>query len=147
MPICLSPGGQMTTQGDSRLETLLVGTVDGIFAFARSGGSWTQRGHFLSGEHISAIIEEPSTKTLFAGTFGSALHVSSDGGKSWERRDNDLRGMEIYALAAHSIGGRPRIYARARPPPLFRGDAPGKNGGETTAPRAVPRAARRGCPR
>jgi len=138
MPICLSPGGQMTTRGDSRLETLLVGTVDGIFAFDGGGGSWTQRGHYLSGEHISAIIEEPSTKTLFAGTFGSALHASTDGGKTWERRDSGLRGMEIYALAAHSIGGRPRIYAGTQPAHLFQSDDLGKSWSELTALRDVP---------
>src|SRR5690349_5260145 len=91
MFICLSPGGQMTTQGDARRDTLLVGTVDGISSFARSGASWRQNGHFLPGEHVSAIIFEPESRTLFAGTFGAALYASTDLGKSWERRDRGLR--------------------------------------------------------
>ena len=93
----------MTTQGDARRDTLLVGTVDGIFAFARSGAAWKQNGHFLSGEHVSALLFEPESRTLFAGTFGAALHASGDLGKSWERRDRGLREMEIYTLASQKI--------------------------------------------
>ncbi len=131
----------MTIVGDTRSDhdILLVGTVDGIFEFfSDDGGPWSQGGHFLPGEHISAIIEEPSTKTLLAGTFGSALHASTDGGKTWERRDNGLRGMEIYALAAHSIGGRPRVYAGTQPAHLFQSDDLGKSWSELSALRNVP---------
>lgn len=138
MPICLSPGGQMTTQGDSRSDTLLVGTVDGIFAFALNGNNWNQYAHFLPGEHVSAIIVEPSSNTLFAGTFGAALYASSDRGKNWERRDNGLRGMEIYSLAAQTIGGKPRLYAGTQPAHLFQSDDLGKRWSELTALREVP---------
>ena len=38
MFICLSPGGQSITQGETPKEKLLVGTVDGIFAFHKRNG-------------------------------------------------------------------------------------------------------------
>jgi photosystem II stability/assembly factor-like uncharacterized protein len=138
MFICLSPGGQMTTQGDARRDTLLVGTVDGIFSFARSSAAWSQRAHFLPGEHVSALLFEPESRTLFAGTFASALHASSDLGKTWERRDRGLRDMEIYSLACQKIGGQTRLYAGTQPAHLFQSDDLGKSWSELTALREVP---------
>jgi photosystem II stability/assembly factor-like uncharacterized protein len=138
MFICLSPGGAMTTEGDARRDTLLVGTVDGIFSFARGGATWNQYGHFLPGEHVSAIIFEPESRTLFAGTFGAALHASSDFGKTWERRDRGLRDMEIYTLASHTIGGKTRLYAGTQPAHLFQSDDVGKSWSELPALRQVP---------
>ena len=41
---CLSPGGQSITQGEVAKDKLLVGTVDGIFAFQKRGGSWESQG-------------------------------------------------------------------------------------------------------
>jgi photosystem II stability/assembly factor-like uncharacterized protein len=138
MPICLSPGGQMTTVGESPIDTLLVGTVDGIFSFARGGAPWTQREKFLPGEHISALLFEPSSGTLFGGTFGEALFASSDLGRNWERRDRGLGGMEIYTLACQEVAGRPRLYAGTQPAHLFYSDDLGKNWTELPGLRQVP---------
>lgn len=138
MPICLSPGGQMTTVGAAPEELLLVGTVDGIFSFARSGGTWTPRDKFLAGEHVSALMFESSSRTLFAGTFGEALHASVDMGRTWERRERGLRGMEIYSLACQQIAGRPRVYAGTQPAHLFYSDDLGKNWTELAGLREVP---------
>ena len=95
MFICLSPGGQMTSGGAAATDALLVGTVDGIFSFARSGSGWAQRERFLSGQHVSALLFEPSSKTLFAGTFGAALFASGDLGRNWERRDTDRKSTRL----------------------------------------------------
>jgi photosystem II stability/assembly factor-like uncharacterized protein len=138
MFICLSPGGQMTTQGDARRDRLLVGTVDGIFSFARTGAAWGQRDCFLRGEHISALLFEPESRTLFAGTFGGALHASSDLGKTWQRRDQGLRGMEIYTVACQNVGGKTRLYAGTQPAHLFESGDLGKSWSELTALREVP---------
>jgi photosystem II stability/assembly factor-like uncharacterized protein len=128
----------MTTAGDTPEDLLLVGTVDGIFSFARSGGTWARREKFLAGEHVSALLFEPSSKTLFAGTFGAALHASSDLGGRWERRDSGLRGMEIYSLGCQEVAGRPRLYAGTQPAHLFSSDDLGRSWTECTALREVP---------
>jgi photosystem II stability/assembly factor-like uncharacterized protein len=138
MFICLSPGGQTTTVGESPNDTLLVGTVDGIFAFARGDGSWGPQQRFLPGEHISAILFEPSSRMLFAGTYGEALFASKDIGKSWERRDQGIGGREIYTLAAQLVGGRPRLYAGTQPAHLFYSDDLGQNWTELPGLRQVP---------
>ena len=69
MFICLSPGGQSITQGETPKEKLLVGTVDGIFAFHKRNGSWEGQGTMVPGKHFSSIIFEPLTQTLFGGTY------------------------------------------------------------------------------
>ena len=138
MFICLSPGGQMATHGGTPMDTLLVGTVDGIFSFARGGSGWARRDRFLPGAHVSAIIFEPSSRTLLAGTFGAALYASGDLGRNWERRDNGLRGMEIYTLAAQQVGGKPRLYAGTQPAHLFYSDDLGQSWSELAALRQVP---------
>ena len=77
MFVCLSPGGQMVTTGESPKDKLLVGTVDGIFSFARSGDSWASQETLLPGKHISTILYEPATRMLFAGTYGAGLYATS----------------------------------------------------------------------
>ena len=42
MFVCLSPGGQLFTNGETQTDKLLVGTVEGIFSFQKSGGAWAQ---------------------------------------------------------------------------------------------------------
>ena len=40
MFVCLSPGGQSLTVGESAKNKLLVGTVNGIFSFVKNNGGW-----------------------------------------------------------------------------------------------------------
>jgi photosystem II stability/assembly factor-like uncharacterized protein len=138
MYICLSPGGESLTVGETANSKLLVGTVDGIFSFLKSNGSWQHQGTFIAGKHISAIIFEPLTQTLFAGTYGPEIFTSSDKGNTWERRDRGLGEFEIYSLARQLVGGRPRIYAGTQPAHLFYSDDLGKSWTELPGLRQVP---------
>jgi hypothetical protein len=56
MFICLSPGGQSLTSGESQKDKLLVGTVGGIFSFQKSGAAWAQQETMVPGKHFSSII-------------------------------------------------------------------------------------------
>ena len=138
MVICLSPGGQAITVGELPKELLLVGTTRGIFSFARQSGSWSPQETFLPGEHISALLFEPSSRTLFAGTYGEALYASKDLGRNWERRDKGIGDLEIYTLAFQEVGGRPRLYAGTQPAHLFFSDDLGRNWSELSGLRQVP---------
>ena len=120
MYVCLSPGGQCLTQGETASDKLLVGTVDGVFPFHKENGSWQRDAVHLSGKHASSIIFEPTTETLFVGTYGCEIYASTDQGRTWEKRDSGIGEKEIYSLG-HPDGERQtqglrRHAARA---PLF----------------------------
>ena len=59
MFVCLSPGGQSLTVGESAKDKLLVGTVNGVFSFRKNNGGWNRQETMLPDQHISAIIFEP----------------------------------------------------------------------------------------
>ena len=138
MFVCLSPGGQSLTTGESPKDKLLVGAVGGIFSFQKNGATWTQQKTMVPGKHFSSIIFEPTSKTLFGGTYSCEVYASSDLGKTWERRDHGIGDREIYSLAAQSVGGKPRIYAGTQPAHLFYSDDLGKSWTELPGLRQVP---------
>jgi photosystem II stability/assembly factor-like uncharacterized protein len=138
MFVCLSPGGQSLTQGETTKDKLLVGTVDGIFAFQKRGGLWQGAGTMVPGKHFSSIIFEPNTKTLFGGTYSCEIYASADLGKTWERRDKGIGDKEIYSLATQVVNGRPRVYAGTQPAHLFYSDDLGKSWTELPGLRRVP---------
>ena len=119
MFVCLSPGGQSLTVGESAKDKLLVGTVNGVFSFRKNNGGWNQQETMLPDQHISAIIFEPSTQTLFAGSYNGKIFASGDSGKSWEQRDQGIGGKEIYSLASQLVGGKPSVYAGTQPAHLY----------------------------
>jgi photosystem II stability/assembly factor-like uncharacterized protein len=138
MFICLSPGGQSLTVGETAKDKLLVGTVNGIFSFLKNNGRWDQRETMLSDQHISAIIFEPSSQMLFAGSYNGKIFASGDSGKSWEQRDHGIGDKEIYSLASQLVGGRPRVYTGTQPAHLYYSDDLGKSWTELPGLRQVP---------
>lgn len=138
MVICLSPGGQTITVGDLPKDLLLVGTARGIFPFVRQDGSWNPKETLLPREHISALVFEPSSRMLFAGTYGKAIYASGDFGQNWEKRDRGIGNLEIYTLAIQEVGGRVRLYAGTQPAHLFFSDDLGQSWTELAGLRQAP---------
>ena len=138
MFVCLSPGGQLLTHGETAGDKLLVGTVDGVFSFRRDDGSWRQDNVHLPGKHVSAVIFEPKTGTLLAGTYGREIYASSDQGGTWEKRDSGIGDKEIYSLATQLVEGKPRVYAGTQPAHLYYSDDLGKSWNDMPAFRQVP---------
>ena len=138
MYVCLSPGGQLLTQGKIACDNLLVGTVDGVFSFHQEDGSWEQDAVHLSGKHASSVIFEPTTETLFVGTYGREIFASRDRGQTWEKRDSGIGDKEIYSLATQLVGGKPRVYAGTQPAHLYCSDDLGKSWTELPGLRQVP---------
>jgi photosystem II stability/assembly factor-like uncharacterized protein len=155
MMICLSPGGQTITVGQRPSEQLLAGTTDGIFAFVRRNGSWTLRERFLTGEHISSLLYEPRSETLFAGAYAGEyegaprsgagrrpLYASADLGKSWEPRGEGISERNLFTLNLQTLGSQARLYAGTEPAGLYFSDDLGKSWTELPSLRAAPGAER-----
>ena len=84
MYVCLSPGGPSLTVSERAQDKLLVGTVDGVFSFLKRNGAWEHQGTLLPGRHISAILHEPASGMLLAGTYSCEIFASADSGQTWE---------------------------------------------------------------
>src|SRR5687768_9465998 len=101
MAVGLSHGGTNVYSAAKPSSELWVATQDGLVCFEReSDGAWRESRQALRGQHISAIIFEPQSGTIFAGAFFGTIHASSDGGKTWERRDNGMPVHDVYSLAS-----------------------------------------------
>jgi photosystem II stability/assembly factor-like uncharacterized protein len=138
MFVCLSPGGQSLTTGESQLNKLLVGTTEGIFSFQKNGASWSKQETMVPGKHFSSIIFEPATQSLFGGTYSNEIYFSADLGKTWERRDSGIGEKEIYSLASQIVNGKARVYAGTQPAHLYYSDDLGKSWTELPNLRNVP---------
>ena len=151
MIVSLSPGGQTITAADRPSERLFVGTIDGIFSFARQNGSWVLRDRFLPEEHVSALLYEPWSETLFAGTYAGdyegsphagnerwPLYASRDLGRSWEKRGEGISQRNFFTLNLQRHGERARLYAGTEPAHLYFSDDLGKSWSELPALRALP---------
>ena len=119
MAIGLSHGGSNVYSAPRPSRELWVATQDGLVLFEHENGAWRETRRALRGQHISAIVFEPSRGTIFAGSFFGSIHASSDGGKIWERRDNGMTIHDVYSLAATSVDGQVRLYAGTQPAHLF----------------------------
>jgi hypothetical protein len=77
--------------GESAKDKLLVGTVNGVFSFVKNNGGWNRQETMLPDQHISAIIYEPSSQTLFAGSYNGKIFASGDSEKLGAKRSRDRR--------------------------------------------------------
>jgi photosystem II stability/assembly factor-like uncharacterized protein len=142
MIICLAPGGQTTTIAASPTDLLFVGTIDGIFRHHRENDLWVRGDHILQGEHISALLFESESKTIFAATYRGALYASTDLGKTWENRNSGIHQPNIYTLNVQDLRDRLRLYAGTELAHLFYSDDLAKTWREHSALRSVPGADR-----
>lgn len=138
--VCLSPGGPGLYATDSPSRELLVGTLDGVILFDISGPGLAAeiRRRSLRGMHVSALMSIPDKNLIFAGTHGSGLYVSGDGGRTWERRDHGIRFSDIYTLNFVRAGEELRLYAGTEPAHLFVSRDSGHEWQEVPSVRGVP---------
>jgi photosystem II stability/assembly factor-like uncharacterized protein len=66
---------------------LLVGTRKGLFVFERNNGKWSVTQTAFLGDQVPMVLSDPRNQSLYAalnhGHFGSKLHRSTNGGKTW----------------------------------------------------------------
>src|SRR5687768_10405220 len=107
MAIELSHGGTTIYASHLPSNEILVGTREGAITIARDGfeSEWKIARRTIPDKHISALIAEPESGLVFAGAFHGGVHVSADGGKSWEQRSNGMTQNNVYSLAARRVDG------------------------------------------
>jgi photosystem II stability/assembly factor-like uncharacterized protein len=137
MAIGLSHGGTTIYSSPSRSNEVLVGTREGIAIIARAGSAWQVAHRALTDRHISAIIMEPESGLTIAGAFHGSVHVSADGGRTWEPRGNGLTQTNVYSLASARVDGHARLYAGTEPAHLFMSDNLGLHWTEVPSLRSV----------
>src|SRR5689334_7756930 len=115
MAVGLSHGGSNVYSAPERSRELWVATQDGVVLFERENGKWREAHRALRGQHISSIIFERTSGTMFAGAFFGTIHASSDGGKTWERRDNGMPVHDVHSLASKTVASKVRVYAGTQP--------------------------------
>ena len=140
MAIGLSHGGTNVYSATERSHQLWAGTQDGLVLFERDGGKWREAQRVLRGQHISSIIFERTTGTMFAGAFFGSIHASADGGKTWERRDNGMPIHDVYSLASNVVDGKVRVYCGTQPAHIFLSEDLGAHWRELPSMREVPSA-------
>ena len=139
MTLTLSHGGDSTFKCSAPSNEILVGTKEGIVRLAReaAGQRWQPDERWLADKHIHALLIEPASGAIVAGANEGSVHVSEDGGATWERRDHGLTEPDVYCMAAARTNGSSRIYAGTEPAHLFYSDDLGRNWHELPALRSV----------
>ncbi len=140
MALGLSHGGTTIYSSPSRSNEVWVGTKEGIVVIERDarGGGWRVAGKFLPDKHISAILTEPDSGLTFVGAFHGSVHVTGDGGRTWEKRDSGLTEHDVYSLACVKQNDRTRLYLGTEPAHVFYSDDLGMNWTELPNLRSVP---------
>jgi len=139
MAICISHGGTTTYRTQSPASEILVGTVDGVTILRRNiDGAWRIRAKALAGLHIHALLIEPSSGWVFAGAHKGSIHVSQDGGETWEKKDRGLTTADVYCLSSAVIGGKTKVFAGTEPAHLFASEDLGESWQEIKSLRSVP---------
>jgi photosystem II stability/assembly factor-like uncharacterized protein len=119
MAIAVSHGGTNIYSAPEPSREVLVGTKDGIAILARDNGGWKLVHRALTDQHISSITFERQSGTIFAGAFWSSVFASTDGGYTWERRDNGIRFHDVFSMNVGTYNGKPRVFAGTEPANLY----------------------------
>lgn len=139
MAITLSHGGPTIFRSSAPSQHVLVGTIEGVVCMAREsdGSGWQVVHRALMDQHIHALLIEPDSEMIFAGVNHGGIFASSDGGQTWERRDQGLTVPDVYSLACVRLDSGPRLYAGTEPAHLFYSDDLGAQWTDLPALRAV----------
>jgi photosystem II stability/assembly factor-like uncharacterized protein len=139
MTIALSHGGPTIYNSSSRSDDVLVGTARGVVRISRRGSGWEATETTLEGKHIGALLIEPTSGKIFAGSYkDGSVDVSEDGGHTWRASDTGLTERDVYSLEAKRIGGRLRLFCGTEPAKLFVSDDMGATWSERAGLRQVP---------
>jgi len=121
---------------------LLVGTKKGAFIYASDASrkKWTMTGPILKGAEVNDIILDTRAKpVLYASVnsywWGSNIHISKDGGKTWKQSEGGLRFEEASGKKVERAwcvrpghASEPKVlFAGVDPGALFKSSDSGKS--------------------
>lgn len=99
---------------------MLVATVDGVAILRRkTSGDWAVAERTLEGHYISSLMFEPGSGAVFAGVHRGSIHISRDGGLSWEPRGAGITHPHVFSLGFVHSKGKARLYAGTEPAHVF----------------------------
>jgi photosystem II stability/assembly factor-like uncharacterized protein len=121
-------------------DRMLVATRKGLLTLARANGNWSVAAADFPGIAVTAALRDPRDGALYAvlkhGHFGTKLHRSDDGGKSWKELaapafPADAAGepalFQVWTIEAGGADQPGRLWAGAIPAGLFRSDDRGES--------------------
>ncbi|MDM8548006.1 hypothetical protein QUF61_16075 [Candidatus Venteria ishoeyi] len=80
-------------------KVLYAATEQGLFRSEDRGVNWLNRGRELGNLNISTLAQHPAFKdVLYAGTLGTGVYRSVNGGFSWQAINADLPGQQVRSL-------------------------------------------------
>ncbi len=113
----------------SNPDTLLASTRFGLWLSQDRGSTW-KSAEGLSDPYVLSLAFDPaSQQTVYAGTWGSSIFVSNNGGATFARlTDNIAQNSAISSLAIlHPSPGATTIYAGTSGSGVFRSNDAGKS--------------------
>jgi photosystem II stability/assembly factor-like uncharacterized protein len=104
---------------------MLVATVQGVVRLVRTSdaGNWDIQSQSLTDLHIGALMQDPASGLVFAGSYSSGLYRSADEGRTWEAATAGLHHSGVYSLTCsgpRSESGATELFAGTQPAHLYR---------------------------
>ncbi len=135
--ILLSNGGTNIQRAGTSSDTILVGTVDGIFLLERSARQWVVKHRALQGCFVSAVTALDDG-TLFAATHGIGVARSTDGGHTWSWINEGLTHFDLWSARAGRLAGRDVVLVGSLPAHVYISEDKGGTWRDLPALRRVP---------
>ena len=98
---------------------LYAGTNSGVFISTDAGATWAVTG--LATPTRALALDPGRPGTVYAGTYGSGVHVTTDGGVNWTPMNDGLTCTKVLALALRP-GADPVLFAGTEGGAVFRTD-------------------------
>lgn len=112
------------------MPTIYFAAGSSIFCVSGKEETWSVSEMDVGQGNIQAVAADPSSGTVYAGTFDNGLFCTKDQGRTFEAvGENDLqpRVMALHVSPISGEGKYQRLYAGTEPSALYRSD----DGGET----------------
>ena len=111
-------------------DRVLVATRKGLFTLTRTNGAWRMGDPAFPGVPVTQALFDRRDNTLYAalkhGHFGTKVHRSADGGKTWTEAgtpafpESAVDGKALFQLWSLEPGAAPgELWAGAIPAGLF----------------------------
>lgn len=93
-------------------KIILMGTHNGLFKSVDEGKTFTKietKSEVMAEDFMNFAFDQ-NTNTIYAGGHDVGIVKSSDGGLTWSKADNGVKGTDIHALAINPLDTN-RLYA------------------------------------